>query len=60
MARDDMHVVMCKIIAYLYACMKKGIEPDEKVIRYDSDMIRINKNYWMHIMEMLSECGLVR
>ena len=28
MAQNDMYVVMYKIIAYLYDCMKRGAEPD--------------------------------
>ena len=28
MASDDMHVVMYKILKYLYECLKKGVEPN--------------------------------
>lgn len=30
MAHDDLHVVMYKILAYLYSCMKSGEKPVEK------------------------------
>ena len=32
MAHDDMHVLMYKVLAYPYRCMKEGVAPDvEKV-----------------------------
>lgn len=28
MAQDDMHVIMYRILAYLYWCIKQGVRPD--------------------------------
>ena len=39
MAQNDMYVVMYKIIAYLYDCMKKGAEPD--ISRWELPIARI-------------------
>lgn len=52
-----MHVIMCKVLAYLYACMKSGVDADEKSIRHDSEMLGINIRYWSHIMAMLCDNG---
>lgn len=61
MSSDDMHVVMYKILAYLYDCMKKGLEPQAARIRYDSDMIGpIPERYWCSIMGQLVDKGLVK
>lgn len=59
MARDDMHVVMYKILAYLYDCMKKGIEPRQSAIAHDSDILDIPERYWKQIMMQLVDRNLV-
>lgn len=60
MGANDMHVVMYKILAYLYDCMKQGIEPQQSAIAADSQMIGpIPHRYWCSIMRELSERGLV-
>lgn len=53
MAQNDMYVVMYKIIAYLYDCMKKGIEP--KDAEWGSDALGIPESYWTSIVEELVE-----
>lgn len=58
MSQDDMHVVMCKIIAYLYSCMKNGTDPDLKQIRHDG-ALGINYRYWAHIMRTLDDRGYI-
>lgn len=58
MAQNDMYVVMYKIIAYLYDCMKKGIEPDTN--RYSHDALGIPESYWAHIMLELIDHGFVK
>ena len=35
MAQDDMFVVMYKILAYLYSCMKSGEEPRMSMLAHD-------------------------
>lgn len=58
MAFDDMHVVMYKILAYLYACMKSGEKVNEANIRCDA--LGINEPYWTSIMVELMERGYVK
>lgn len=59
MAQDDMHVVMYKILAYLYACMKKGIEPDRRHYAHDGDVLSIPYPYWATIIDELQSHGYV-
>lgn len=51
MARDDMHVVIFKILAYIYDCMKSGREADKAVIGCES--LGIPESYWIQIMSEL-------
>lgn len=57
MASDDMHVVMYKILKYLYECMKKGVDPDRDMI--SADVLGINERYWTVIMQELMRRGYV-
>ena len=57
MASDDMHVVMYKILKYLYECLKKGVEPNMEM--FDADALGVNERYWTVIMQELMERGYV-
>ena len=59
-AHDDMHVVMYKILAYLYDCMKRGVRANPSEIAHDSDMLGIPDPYWEEIMRELSARGYVK
>ncbi len=58
MAQNDMYVVMYKILAYLYDCMKKGAEPNEAM--FSSDALAIPHEYWMDVVEELVDHGYVK
>ena len=58
MASDDMHVVMYKILAYLYACMKDDATPDKSM--YSHKALGVNEGYWNSIMAELSRRKLVK
>lgn len=61
MSGDDMHVIMYKVLAYLYDCMKKGVEPQESRIRPGGDVAGpIPESYWCEIMAQMADRGLVR
>lgn len=61
MSGDDMHVIMYKVLAYLYDCMKKGIEPQGSRIRPGGDVAGpIPESYWCEIMAQMADRGLVR
>lgn len=60
MASDDMHVIMYKILCYLYKCMKDGVEPDLSMVRFDGPMLGgIPELYWRRIMQQLVDGGYV-
>lgn len=58
MAYDDMHVVMYRILSYLYKCLKEGVKPD--VEEYSHAALEINKKYWNTIMFELVHRRLIK
>lgn len=58
MAQNDMYVVMYKILAYLYDCMKKGESPDRE--KYGPEALGIPEPYWTQIMLELIDHGFVK
>ena len=57
MAHDDMHVVMYKILSYLYKCMKAGENPDMRMV--SAEVLGINERYHAHIVKELISRGFV-
>lgn len=60
MAQNDMHVIMYKILAYLYDCMKRGERPESACYAHDSDMLGIPYAYWAQVMREMSDHCYVR
>lgn len=58
MAHDDMHVVMYKILSYLYKCLKAGDKPDMRMV--SPEALGINAAYWASIIEELVDRGYVK
>lgn len=59
MARDDYHVIVYQILAYLYVCLKKGEPVDGTQLLPDSKMLNINETYWAYIFENMYSAGLI-
>lgn len=59
MAQDDMFVVMYKILAYLYDCLKRGVEPSRAMLAHDGDMLAIDYGYWTRVIYELDRHGYV-
>lgn len=57
MAKNDMYVVMYRIIAYLYDCMKRGVEPEDAM--WSSHAMGIPESYWTSIVEQLVSHGYI-
>lgn len=57
MAQNDMFVVMYKVLAYLYDCMKRGEAPETSC--WDASAFGIPEAYWKNIVVQLVEHGLV-
>lgn len=59
MAKDDYHVIVYQILAYLYQQLKKGNDVDPKKLEHDSNFLSINKKYWKYIMINLAKEGYI-
>ncbi len=59
MAKDDYHVIIFQILAYLYQCLKKGVAVEEKNLTHDSKYMNINPEYWKFVMRHLAEYGYI-
>lgn len=59
MARDDYHVIVYQILAYLYTQLKAGAAVDPKLLEPESRYLGINESYWMYIIENLARDGLI-
>ena len=46
MAKNDMEVIMYKILRYLYECMKLGVEPELEQFAWNSKLFDIPQSYW--------------
>ena len=57
MASDDMHVVIYKILAYIYKCMKCGETPEKGEI--SAEALGIPYAYWAQIISELCSHGYV-
>lgn len=59
MAKDDIEVIMYKILEYLYTCMKFDREPDISEYGWSSKLMDISKGYWCRIIEILATEGFI-
>ena len=57
MAKDDMHVVIYKILTYLYQCIKDGVNPNANQAQKLCD---INPVYWNAIVEDCVDRGFIK
>ena len=58
MERNDMHVVMCQILDYLYECLKDGADPANS--EWDAVALGIPESYWSDIVIELVEHNYVK
>ncbi len=64
MAKDDFHVIVYQILAYLYQCLKKGENVNPRMLSIDSDYFKVNGQelncrYWSSIIYHLQRLGLI-
>lgn len=61
MARDDYHVIVYQILAYLYQRLKKSEPVDPKMLANDGSLLKgqIGTAYWAYIIYMLESSGLI-
>ena len=54
MAKDDMEVIIYKILEYLYTCMKFDRKPELSEYGWCPKLMDIPKGYWCRIIELLA------
>lgn len=60
MARDDYHVIVYQILAYLYQCLKNGNDIDVNVLQYNSPLIKAkSERYWNYIINNMHDFKLI-
>lgn len=59
MAKDDYHVIVYKLLAYLYRCLKDGEAIQADLLEPGSRMFNVNQNYWGYIMENMQKQGYI-
>lgn len=61
MAKDDYHVIVYQILAYLYRSLKEGAEIDPKMLEPGSPLLKmdINYKYYCYIIENLLNSGYI-
>lgn len=60
MAKDDYHVIVYQILAYLYQCLKNGRDADVCILQYNSPLIGAKSaKYWNYIIVNMYEYGLI-
>ena len=59
MAKDDYHVIVYQILAYLYQCLKKDERVDTKNLQNNNKFFQINENYWAYILVNMQDMGLI-
>lgn len=57
MARDDYFVLAYRILAYLYACVKEGAEPDMEYLSYKDPHFDVHEGYWNYVIKHLYRDG---
>lgn len=59
MAKNDMFVIIYKLLKYLYEAMKEGKRPSYEDICCNCKMYNIPLNYWNSIIKEMTKEGLV-
>ena len=59
MSKDDYHVIVYKILAYLYVQLKNGKPIDGKMLKHDGFLFQINYEYWTYIIEHMQAQGFI-
>ena len=60
MSNNDMHVLIYKILKYLYECLKKGIHVDLAEFIRDCNLENVSEQYWQSVIEELDQHGYIK
>lgn len=59
MPKDDMHLIIYKILRYLYDCNKQGKIPTFTDMFSVLELVRIPKSYLAQILTEIMDCGYI-
>lgn len=60
MAKDDYFVLVCKILCYLYSCLKSGKPVDLNYLSNQNKQFAVNDRYWNYILLTMAEGEYIR
>ena len=60
MAKDDYHVIVYRVLVYLYACMKREILFDKSTFNAAVKKDVGSEEYFTDVLQMMQEDGLIR
>lgn len=60
MARNDYHVIVYQVLAYLYVRLKKGEDVEPEMLQYNSVLIKAGSEmYWNYIIWNMYSSGMI-
>lgn len=59
MKKDDYLVLICRILAYLYECVKNGETPDMEYLHWETEQFPVCQKYWTYIIRGLQSGGYI-
>ena len=60
MSKNDYHVLAYRLLSYLYACLKDGMQPDMEYLQYNTKDFPIGEEYWYYLLCNLLASGYIR
>ncbi len=60
MAKNDYHVVVYRVLTYLYDCLKRGDDPDPGKLASIARLAEVGDRYWHYILRSLMDYGFVK
>ena len=60
MAKNDYHVVVYRVLTYLYDCLKRGDDPDPQKLAAIARLAEVGDRYWHYILRSLMDYGFVK
>lgn len=54
MAFDDFDVIVCKVLSYIYACLRKGVYPN---LDKAQEIAQCNDVYWKSVIRSMHDDG---
>lgn len=59
MSKNDYHVIVYRILKYLYECLKNGSEPEVSELNKIALLAEVSERYWHYILTNLLDDGYI-